>query len=254
MTTTSTRDAGRVLDGQLGTSRSSNPSWPPSSSAGDTDQLRQPLQAETAPGVPQRLAGPSARLRRGGQAPVGRPGRHVHLPRQQRRIRSGNHRLLGALRGPERARLRGVRDPRSRPDALKPSQGSSDGAPAQRGGHQIRVGPAVGSLGPCGGLTNAVRGQDCHAAAGQGEGCGGTSHRDRQGRTGRAGCAPDLRQPGHSQDPGHPRLAGPPPPRSTCTSPPDRLVLDQPGRTLIRAAHRPAHPPRGPQERRRPGA
>ena len=34
---------------------------------------------------------------------------------------------------------------------------------------------------------------------------------------------------------------------------PDRLLLDQPGRTLVRAAHRPTHPPRGPPERGRPG-
>ncbi len=50
-----------------------------------------------------------------------------------------------------------------------------------------------------------------------------------------------------ASDPG---LAGPPPPLPPALHP-DRLVLDQPGRTLVRVPHRPAPPPRGPQERRR---
>jgi DDE superfamily endonuclease len=34
---------------------------------------------------------------------------------------------------------------------------------------------------------------------------------------------------------------------------PDRLVVDQPGRTLVRTTDRPAHPPWGPPKRPRPG-
>ena len=49
----------------------------------------------------------------------------------------------------------------------------------------------------------------------------------------------------HPQDPGDQDLAGPPPPLPPALHP-DRLVLDQPGRTLVRPAHRPTHPPRRP--------
>ena len=76
--------------------------------------------------------------------------------------------------------------------------------------------------------------------------------RDRQGRARRAGRPPGLRQPRHPQDPGDQRLAGPAPPLPHALHP-DRILLDQPGRTLVRPAHRPTHPPRRPQERRRPG-
>src|SRR5215212_5296466 len=66
------------------------------------------------------------------------------------------------------------------------------------------------------------------------------------------GRAPDLRQPGHPQDPGDSRLAGPPPPLPPALHP-DRLLLDQPGRTLVRNPHRPTHPPRSPPQRGGPG-
>ena len=41
--------------------------------------------------------------------PVGRSDRHRRVPRRERRVRPFDHRLLEALRGPERARLPGVR-------------------------------------------------------------------------------------------------------------------------------------------------
>ena len=41
--------------------------------------------------------------------PFGRPDRHRRLPGRQRRVRQVHHRLLAALRRPERARLRGLR-------------------------------------------------------------------------------------------------------------------------------------------------
>ena len=77
---------------------------------------------------------------------------------------------------------------------------------------------------------------------------------DRQGGAGRAGRAPGVRQlrhPQHRRDQG---LAGPAPalPRPLH---PDRLILDEPGRTLVRPADRQADPPRrahlgpGPGER-----
>ena len=196
------------------------------------------------------LLRPNLRLDPGpGARPIRRPGRH-----RPPTSATATHSTRQSPTSPSATRTRTSRTsrrswPRSRPDALKPSQGSSDAAPAQRGGHQIQVGPAVGSLGPCGGLTNAMRGQDRHAAAGQGEGCGGTSHRHRKGRPGRAGCAPGLRQLATHKTPairaGWLAIRG-----STCTSPrPAR-----PGSTLVRAAHRAARPPRSPQERRRPGA
>ena len=49
----------------------------------------------------------------------GRPGRHRRLPGRQRRVRQVDHRLLAALRGPERARLRGASSRRSSPGACK---------------------------------------------------------------------------------------------------------------------------------------
>ena len=57
-----------------------------------------------------------------------------------------------------------------------------------------------------------------------------------------------LRQPRHPQDPGDQRVAGPPPPLPHALHP-DRLLLDQPGRTLVRLPHRPDAPARCPQER-----
>ena len=50
---------------------------------------------------------------------------------------------------------------------------------------------------------------------------------------GRPGSALDLRQPGHPQDPGHPRLARPPPPLPPALHP-DRVVVDQPSGALVR--------------------
>jgi transposase len=64
------------------------------------------------------------------------------------------------------------------------------------------------------------------------------------------GRASDLRQPGHPQNARHPRLAGSASPLPPALHP-DRLVLDQPGRTLVRAAHRSTHPARGAHKRRR---
>ena len=61
---------------------------------------------------------------------------------------------------------------------------------------------------------------------------------DRQDRARGAGRPPDLRQLRHPQDPGDQGLAGPAPPLPHALHP-DRLVLDQPGRTLVRLPHRP---------------
>ena len=63
--------------------------------------------------------------------------------------------------------------------------------------------------------------------------------------------APGLRQPGHAQDPGHPGLAGPPPPVPPALHA-DRIVVDQPGRTVVRLPDRPDDPPRRAQERAGP--
>ena len=52
-----------------------------------------------------------------------------------------------------------------------------------------------------------------------------------------------CRQLRHPQDPRDPGLAGPPSPLPRALHP-DRLQLDQPGRALVRPAHRQAHPPR----------
>ena len=77
-----------------------------------------------------------------------------------------------------------------------------------------------------------------------------TIDKDRARRSGRP---PDLRQLRHPQDPGDQRLAGRPPPVPHALHP-DRLLLDQPGRTLVRLPHRPDDPPRRPQKRPSPGA
>ena len=63
--------------------------------------------------------------------------------------------------------------------------------------------------------------------------------------------APGLRQPRHPQDPGHPGLAGPPPPVPPALHA-DRLVVDQPGRAVVRLPDRPDDPPRRAQERAGP--
>jgi hypothetical protein len=54
----------------------------------------------------------------------------------------------------------------------------------------------------------------------------------------RPGRAPGLPQPGHPQGSGHPGLAGPPPPVLPALHA-DRLVVNQPGRTLVRVSDRP---------------
>jgi transposase-like protein len=51
----------------------------------------------------------------------------------------------------------------------------------------------------------------------------------------------------------NPRLAGPPPPLPPALHP-GRILLDQPGGTLVRLPDRPDDPPRGPQERAGPGS
>ena len=56
----------------------------------------------------------------------------------------------------------------------------------------------------------------------------------------------------HPQDPSHQRLAGQAPPLPPAFHP-DRLLVDQPGGTLVRPAHRPTPAPRRPQKRCRPG-
>ena len=76
--------------------------------------------------------------------------------------------------------------------------------------------------------------------------------RDRQGRPGRAGRAPGLRQPRHLQDPRDPGLARPPPPVPPALHA-HRIVVDQPGGTVVRVPDRPNDPPRSPQERPGPG-
>ena len=74
---------------------------------------------------------------------------------------------------------------------------------------------------------------------------------DRQERARRAAGAHGLRQPGHPQDPRHPGLAGPSP-----AVPPalhaDRLIVDQPGRAVVRFPDRSEDPPRRAQERAGP--
>ena len=72
----------------------------------------------------------------------------------------------------------------------------------------------------------------------------GVPDRHRQGRDGRAGRPPGRRQLRHPQDSRDPGLADPSPP-VPCPLHPDRIQLDQPGRALVRPAHRQAHPPRG---------
>src|SRR6266581_2910621 len=60
-----------------------------------------------------------------------------------------------------------------------------------------------------------------------------------------------MRQPRHPQDPRHPGLAGPPPPVPPALHA-HRLVLDQPGRAVVRLLDRPDDPPRRAQERAGP--
>src|SRR6266581_355918 len=60
-----------------------------------------------------------------------------------------------------------------------------------------------------------------------------------------------MRQPRHAQDPRHPGLAGPPPPVPPALHA-HRLVLDQPGGTLVRLLDRSDDPPRRAQERAGP--
>ncbi len=74
---------------------------------------------------------------------------------------------------------------------------------------------------------------------------------DRRERARRARGAPDLRQPGQLQDPRHPGLAGPPPPVLPALHA-DRLVVDQPGRAVVRLLDRSDDPPQRAQERASP--
>ena len=67
------------------------------------------------------------------------------------------------------------------------------------------------------------------------------------------GRPPGLRQPRHPQDGHHPGLASPSPPLSPALHP-DRLLLDQPGGTLVRVPDRPDDPPRRAQKRAGPGS
>ena len=60
-----------------------------------------------------------------------------------------------------------------------------------------------------------------------------------------------LRQPGHPQDPRHPGLAGPSPPVPPALHA-DRLIVDQPGRAVVRLPDRSEDPPRRAQERAGP--
>jgi transposase len=71
---------------------------------------------------------------------------------------------------------------------------------------------------------------------------------DRQDRARRIGCPPGLRQPRHPQDPDRQRMARPASPLPRPLHP-DQVILAQPGRTMVRIPHRPAHPPRCPQKR-----
>ena len=57
--------------------------------------------------------------------------------------------------------------------------------------------------------------------------------KDRQGRPRRAGRSRGLRQPGHPQDGHYPGLASPPSPLSPALHP-HRILVDQPGGTLVR--------------------
>ena len=62
------------------------------------------------------------------------------------------------------------------------------------------------------------------------------------------GHSPDLRQLRHPQDPRDPGMAGPPRPLPHALHP-DRIVVDQSGRTVVRVPDRQAHPPRRPHQR-----
>ena len=79
----------------------------------------------------------------------------------------------------------------------------------------------------------------------------GLPGRDRQAGPRPAGRARHLRQPVDPQDRRDPPLAGPPPPLPPALHP-DRLLLAQPRRTLVRRNHHEAHPPRRAPLRRRP--
>ncbi len=68
------------------------------------DRLRGPVRVDTG-------AGPR---------PVGGPGRHRRVPRRDRRVRQGDHRLLRSLRRPERPRLPGVQQGSGVPAASRP--------------------------------------------------------------------------------------------------------------------------------------
>ncbi len=70
----------------------------------------------------------------------------------------------------------------------------------------------------------------------------------RQAGADRTGRAPDLRQLRNPQDPGDQSLARPTPTVSHALHP-DRVLVDQPGRTLVRAADRAEDPPRLPRQR-----
>ena len=63
-----------------------------------------------------------------------------------------------------------------------------------------------------------------------------------------AGHTHRLRQPRHPQDPGRQRVDRPPSPLPRPLHP-DRIILDQPGRTLVRLPHHPAAATRRLQER-----
>src|SRR6266496_2080597 len=62
---------------------------------------------------------------------------------------------------------------------------------------------------------------------------------------------PERRQPRHAQGPPHPGLAGPPPPVPPALHA-HRLVVDQPGRAVVRLLNRSDDPPRRAQERAGP--
>src|SRR4051812_17282121 len=75
--------------------------------------------------------------------------------------------------------------------------------------------------------------------------------RDRQGRARRLRRAPGGRQPLHPQDRRDPQVAPRPPPVPPALHP-DRVVLAEPGRTLVRRDHHETHPPRRSPQRQGP--
>ena len=74
---------------------------------------------------------------------------------------------------------------------------------------------------------------------------------DRQERPDRLRRAPDRRQPVHPQDTGDPQMAPRPSPVPPALHP-DRIVLAQPRRTLVRRDHHETHPPRRTPQRQSP--